>query len=294
MEGYMMSARLKTRQSRTAVGQALSKIILYVIVIIGAVLSFLPFYWMLVLATHSTQTIFHYPPPLLPGNHLVANYLNMLKVIPFWKNFLNSLIVASVTTFLTLLFCSMGGYAFAMYRFPGRNQLFSLMLGTMMVPSLVMLIPWFIVISRIGWINDLKALIVPGAVSAFGIFWMRQYVLANISAELVDAARVDGCSEFAIFFRIIAPLLKPAYGALGIMTFMGSWNAFFYPLVVLKKVEVATLPLALQILRGDPYRGGDYGVLMFGTALAMLPILIAFWAASRQFISGLTAGALKG
>ncbi len=290
----MMSARLQTRQSRTAVGQALSKIILYVIVIIGAVLSFLPFYWMLVLATHSTQTIFHYPPPLLPGNHLVANYLNMLKVIPFWKNFLNSLIVASVTTFLTLLFCSMGGYAFAMYRFPGRNQLFSLMLGTMMVPSLVMLIPWFIVISRIGWINDLKALIVPGAVSAFGIFWMRQYVLANISAELVDAARVDGCSEFAIFFRIIAPLLKPAYGALGIMTFMGSWNAFFYPLVVLKKVEVATLPLALQILRGDPYRGGDYGVLMFGTALAMLPILIAFWAASRQFISGLTAGALKG
>jgi len=290
----MMSARLKTRQSRTAVGQALSKIILYVIVIIGAVLSFLPFYWMLVLATHSTQTIFHYPPPLLPGNHLVANYLNMLKVIPFWKNFLNSLIVASVTTFLTLLFCSMGGYAFAIYRFPGRNQLFSLMLGTMMVPSLVMLIPWFIVISRIGWINDLKALIVPGAVSAFGIFWMRQYVLANISAELVDAARVDGCSEFAIFFRIIAPLLKPAYGALGIMTFMGSWNAFFYPLVVLKKVEVATLPLALQILRGDPYRGGDYGVLMFGTALAMLPILIAFWAASRQFISGLTAGALKG
>lgn len=289
-----MSARLQTRQSRTVVGQALSKIVLYVIVIIGAVLSFLPFYWMLVLATHSTQTIFHYPPPLLPGNHLVANYLNMLKVIPFWKNFLNSLIVASVTTFLTLLFCSMGGYAFAMYRFPGRNQLFSLMLGTMMVPSLVMLIPWFIVISRIGWINDLKALIVPGAVSAFGIFWMRQYVQANISSELVDAARVDGCNEFAIFFRIIAPLLKPAYGALGIMTFMGSWNAFFYPLVVLKKVEVATLPLALQILRGDPYRGGDYGVLMFGTALAMLPVLIAFWAASRQFISGLTAGALKG
>jgi ABC-type glycerol-3-phosphate transport system permease component len=188
----------------------------------------------------------------------------------------------------------MGGFAFAKYRFPGRDYLFAGMLGTMMVPSLVMLIPWFIIISRLDWVNDLKALIVPGAVSAFGIFWMRQYIAANVHSELLDAARVDGCSEVMIFFRIVAPLLKPAYGALGIMTFMSSWNAFFYPLLVLKKTESATLPLALQILRGDPYRGGDYGVLMFGTALAMLPILIVFWAASRQFISGLTTGAIKG
>jgi ABC-type glycerol-3-phosphate transport system permease component len=270
------------------------KAALYAVLIVGAVLSVFPFYWMLVLSTHTMQAIIHYPPPFLPGDNLVANYTNMLKVIPFWRNFMNSLLVALATTSLTLVFCSMGGYAFAMYRFPGRNVLFAGMLGTMMVPSLVMLIPWFIIISRLDWINDLKALIIPGAVSAFGIFWMRQYISANIHAELLDAARVDGCSEVMIFFRVVAPLLKPAYGALGIMTFMGSWNAFFYPLLVLKKTEAATLPLALQILRGDPYRGGDYGVLMFGTALAMLPVLIAFWAASRQFISGLTAGAIKG
>ena len=181
-----------------------------------------------------------------------------------------------------------------MYKFPGREKLFSLMLSTMMVPFLVLVIPWFIVISRLGWLNELKALIIPGAVTAFGIFWMRQYIAGNIPPELLDAARIDGCHEFTLFFRVVAPLLSPAYGALGIMTFMGSWNNFFYPMLVLKRPEVMTLPLALQFLRGDPYRGGDYGVLMFGTAAVMLPILIVFWAASRRFISGLTAGAVKG
>jgi ABC-type glycerol-3-phosphate transport system permease component len=272
----------------------LTKTALYSVLVLGAFLSFFPFYWMLILSTHTMQEIIHYPPPFLPGDHLLENYTNMLKVIPFWQNFLNSLIAALASTALTLFFCSMGGYAFAKFRFPGREALFGGMLVTMMVPALVMLIPWFIIISRLDWVNDLKALILPGAVSAFGIFWMRQYIAANVHSEILDAARVDGCTEVMIFFRVVAPLLKPAYGALGIMTFMGSWNAFFYPLLVLKKTEAATLPLALQILRGDPYRGGDYGVLMFGTALAMLPVLIVFWAASRQFISGLTTGAIKG
>jgi ABC-type glycerol-3-phosphate transport system permease component len=271
-----------------------TKIGLYTLLIVGGLISAFPFYWMLILASHTMKSIIQYPPPFLPGSNLIVNYLNMMKVIPFWQNFMNSMVVSLSVTILTLLFCSLGGYAFAMYRFPGRRLLFGAMLGTMMVPSLVMLIPWFIIISRLNWVNDLKALIIPGAVSAFGIFWMRQYIATNIHSELLDAARVDGCSEVMIFFKVVAPLLKPAYGALGIMSFMGSWNSFFYPLLVLKKTESATLPLALQILRGDPYRGGDYGVLMFGTALAMLPILIAFWAASRQFISGLTAGAIKG
>lgn len=282
------------QSTRSVIAPILAKVLLYTILTGGAILSFLPFYWMLTLATHNTQTIFRYPPPLLPGGEIFSNYQKMLTVIPFWRNFFNSAVVATTSTLLTLLFCSMGGYAFAMYRFPGRNKLFFLMLSTMMVPWLVQLIPWFIIVSRLGWLNELKALIVPGSVSAFGIFWMRQYISANVPLELLDAARIDGCPEFTIFFRVVAPLLKPAYGALGIMTFMMRWNDFFYPLLVLKKPQIATLPLALQLLRGDPYRGGDYGVLMFGTALAMLPVLIVFWAASRRFISGLTAGALKG
>ncbi len=272
----------------------ITKIVMYLFLIIGAILSFLPFYWMLTLATLDSKAIFQFPPPLLPGHNTLINYKNMMTVIPFWRNLFNSAFVATCVTGLTLLFCSMGGFAFAMYKFPGRNKLFALMLSTMMIPGLVQLIPWFIIISRLKWINHLEALIIPSAVTAFGIFWMRQYIAANIPAELLDAARIDGCPEFTIFFRVIAPLLSPAYGALGIMTFMGSWNNFLYPLTVLRKKDVATLPIALQLLRGDPYRGGDYGVLMFGTALAMLPILIVFWAASRKFIAGLTAGALKG
>ncbi len=289
-----MGDYLLSRSKGQVASGIITKVGLYAFLLVVAVLSFMPFYWMLILATHDTQTIFQYPPPLLPGGNALINYQNMLSVIPFWTNFLNSAIVAMAVTFSTLLFCSMGGYAFAMYKFPGRNILFILMLATLMVPFLVLIIPWFIIISRFGWLNDLKALIVPGAVSAFGIFWMRQYISSNISFELLDAARIDGCSEFMIFFRVVAPLLGPAYGALGILTFMGSWNNFFYPLVVIKDTDIATLPLALQLLRGDPYRGGDYGVLMFGTALGMLPVLIVFWAASRRFISGLTAGALKG
>lgn len=289
-----MGDYLLSRSKGQVASGIITKVGLYAFLLVVAVLSFMPFYWMLILATHDTQTIFQYPPPLLPGGNALINYQNMLTVIPFWTNFLNSAIVAMAVTFSTLLFCSMGGYAFAMYKFPGRNILFILMLATLMVPFLVLIIPWFIIISRFGWLNDLKALIVPGAVSAFGIFWMRQYISSNISFELLDAARIDGCSEFMIFFRVVAPLLGPAYGALGILTFMGSWNNFFYPLVVIKDTDIATLPLALQLLRGDPYRGGDYGVLMFGTALGMLPVLIVFWAASRRFISGLTAGALKG
>lgn len=289
-----MSLNGARRSTFSVISSLFVKVVLYATLTGGAILSFLPFYWMLILSTHNTQRIFRYPPPLLPGGNLIINYQNMLPVIPFWRNFFNSASIAITTTLLTLLFCSMGGYAFAMYRFPGRDRLFFLMLSTMMVPWLVGLIPWFIIISRLGWLNDFKALIVPGAVSAFGIFWMRQYISANIPTELLDAARIDGCSEFMIFFRVVAPLLSPAYGALGIMTFMGSWNSFFYPLLVLKDSKMATLPLALQILRGDPYRGGDYGVLMLGTALAMLPVLLVFWAASRRFISGLTAGAVRG
>jgi ABC-type glycerol-3-phosphate transport system permease component len=266
----------------------------YLLLILGAVIAFFPFYWMLTLATHKSQMIFRYPPPLLPGTNLLKNYQAMLSVIPFWQNFWNSTIVAVSITLLTLLLASMGGYAFAVYKFPGRDKLFALMLSTMMVPFLVQVIPWFIIISRLGWLNELKALIIPGAVSAFGIFWMRQYVAANVPLELLDASRIDGCHEFTIFFRVVTPLLSPAYGALGIMTFMTNWNNFFYPLIVLKKTQALTLPLALQMLYGDMYRGTDYGVLMFGTSLAMLPILIVFWASSRRFIAGLTAGALKG
>jgi multiple sugar transport system permease protein len=275
--------------------RVVGRVLFNLILLAGAFLSAFPFYWMLILSTHSTTEIFRWPPDFLPGRHLIANYEGMLGIIPFWRNLFNSAFVATTHTALSLLFCSMGGYAFAMYRFPGRDKLFALMLATMMIPWMAGIIPWFILISKwLHWINRYEALIIPGVASAFGIFWMRQYVQETVPAELLDAARIDGCPEFLIFFRVVAPLLAPAYGALGIMTFMGSWNAFMGPLLVMQEKTMYTLPVALALLRQNPQRGYDAGVLMLGTSMAVLPILIVFLMAARRFMAGLTAGALKG
>ncbi|BAL99266.1 MULTISPECIES: carbohydrate ABC transporter permease [Caldilinea] len=286
-------AKRKRRAKRW--GRLAREIVFNGILLLGAFLSAFPFYWMFILATQNTNQIFSWPPQFTPGESLMTNYQTMLSIIPFWRNFANSLFVGITHTALALLFCSMGGYAFAMYRFPGRDWLFALLLATMMVPWIAGIVPWFILISKwLQWINRYEALIIPGAASAFGIFWMRQYVQESIPSELLDAARIDGCPEFLIFFRIVAPLLMPAFAALGIMIFINNWNAFLGPLLVMQDKSMYTLPVALALLRQDPRRGFDAGVLMLGTAMATLPMLIVFLAATRRFMAGLTLGALKG
>jgi multiple sugar transport system permease protein len=291
----MTTAEVSVFKSRRKWRNVWEKGLLNGLLLLGAVLSAFPFYWMLVLATHSTMEIFHWPPLFLPGTNIMINYEVMMSIIPFWRNLFNSAFVAVTHTFLVLILCSMAGYAFAMYRFPGRDKLFAIMLATMMIPWLVGIVPWFILMSKwLHWINRYEALIIPGAASAFGIFWMRQYIRSTIPSELLDAARIDGCPEYQVFFRVVAPLLAPAYGALGIMTFMGSWNAFMTPLLVMQDKVMYTLPVALALLRQDPQRGFDAGALMLGTSMAVLPILIVFLLAARQFMAGLTMGALKG
>ena len=259
-----------------------------------AVLTFFPFAMMIIQATHTSEEILTVPPPLGPGAHAAGNYAKVVSVVPFWRNFANSVIVSASITALTLLFCSLGGYAFAVYEFPLKKILFATLLGTMMLPWLVDLIPWFIIVTRLHWLNSFLALVVPSAVSAFGVFWMRQYISGNVPPELLDAARIDGCPEGLIFFRVVVPILTPALAALAIMNFLPAWNSFFYPLLVLTRPKVMTLPLVLNLLRGDPYRGMDYGVLMTATTMALAPVMIVFWLAARRFISGMTAGAVKG
>jgi multiple sugar transport system permease protein len=291
----MATAELSRGRSHSQGSQLLWRILFYGILLLGAFLSAFPFYWMLVLGTQSTIQIFQWPPMFLPGSHLVSNYQTMMTIIPFWRNLFNSAFVAVTHTALVLLLSSMAGYAFAMYRFPGRDWLFAFMLATLMIPWMAGIVPWFILISKwLHWINRYEALIIPGAASALGIFWMRQYIQGTIPSELLDAARIDGCPEFLVFFRVVAPLLAPAYGALGIMTFMGNWNAFLQPLLVMQEKTMYTLPVALALLRQDPQRGFDAGALMLGTSMAVLPILVIFLLAARQFMAGLTMGALKG
>lgn len=270
----------------------MKQVSLYTILILIALIMLLPFYMMLVMSTRSTNEIYSFPPALTFGSSLGQNFTNMNNSVNFLRAFANSTIVTVSFTILVLVFCSMGGYAFAIYRFPGRNKLFALLLATMMVPWTAGIIPWFIMMSRFGWINDFRALIIPGSANAFGIFWMRQYCQNNVPLSLVEAARIDGCSEWTVFPRVIAPILLPAYASLGIMQFVNVWNDFMQPLLILRRPEMQTLPLLLRSMVSD--RGTDYGALMLASTCTVLPLLIVFLFMSKFFMSGLTSGAVKG
>lgn len=267
------------------------KIALYLVLITIALIMLTPFYMMFVMSTLHTSEIYSFPPVLTFGTNLVENLKNMSDKIDLFRAFRNSLFVTGSYVVLVLFFCSIGGYAFSVYDFPGKKQLFTILLGTMMVPATAGMIPWFIMMSRFGWVNSYKALIIPGCANAFGIFWMRQYCQNNVPKALMEAARIDGCSEWTIFFRVIAPILKPAYASLGIMQFVNQWNEFTQALLILKKEKLYTLPLILRSLVTD--RGTDQGALMVASTCAVLPLLICFLCASKFFMDGLTAGAVK-
>ncbi len=267
------------------------KIVLYAILLLVAAVMLLPFYMMFVMSTRTTAEIYSFPPFLTFGSNLIENIKNMAEAVNFGQAFLNSTIVTCSYVFLVLLFCSIGGYAFAVYNFPGREVLFAILLGTMMIPATAGIIPWFIMMSKFKWINTFWALIIPNCANAFGIYWMRQYCKNNVPVALMEAARIDGCSEWTIFFRVIAPILKPAYASLGIMNFVNVWNDFMQPLMVLRTEKLQTLPLMLRSMVSD--RGTDYGAMMLASTCVVLPLLIVFLCASKYFMSGLTAGAVK-
>ena len=263
----------------------------YCIVGVGALIMLAPFYFMFVFATHSRTEIFQLPPPLFFGDDFLGNLKILTERLPFWRNLGWSLYVALASTALTLLFCSMGGYAFALFEFKYKKALFGLVMGTMLLPSFMNMIPTFMIMDVIGWIDQPRALYLPGAASAFGIFLMRQFVATSIPKDLIEAARMDGCGELSIYWRIVLPLLKPALGTLGLITFIASWNNFIGPLIVMRSPEMYTLPLALRSLQSPV--DTEWGALMAGSAIATLPLLVLFMLSSRQLISGLTAGAVK-
>jgi multiple sugar transport system permease protein len=263
----------------------------YCIVGVGSLIMLAPFYFMFVFATHSRADIFSLPPPLFFGNDFFNNLKILTDRIPFWRNLGWSVYVAIASTALTLLFCSIAGYAFALFEFRWKNALFALVMGTMLLPSFMNMIPTFMIMDALGWIDQPRALYLPGAASAFGIFLMRQFVTTSIPRDLIEAARMDGCSEFGIYARIVLPLLKPALGTLGLITFIASWNNFIGPLIVMRSPEMYTLPLALRSLQSPV--DTEWGALMTGSAIATVPLIVLFMISSRQLISGLTAGAVK-
>ena len=263
----------------------------YLLVAVGALVMLLPFYFMFVFASHSRTEIFNLPPPLFFGSDFLLNLDILTTKIPFWRSLGWSLYVALASTGLTLLFCSMGGYAFAMFEFRFKQPLFLLVMGTMLLPSFLGMIPTFMIMDAFGWIDQPRALYIPGAASAFGIFMMRQFVTTSIPRDLIEAARMDGCGEMGIYWRIVVPLLKPAMGTLGLITFIASWNNFIGPLIVMRSPEMYTLPLALRSMQSPV--NTEWGAVMAGSAIATLPLLVLFAISSRRLIDGLTAGAVK-
>lgn len=264
----------------------------YAIVGIGALMMLGPFWFMFVFATHTNREILSLPPPLWFGDAFLDNLRQLLTSLPFfWKNVGWSFYIALIATALNLFFCSLAGFAFALYDFKYRNALFAFVMATMLLPSFVGMIPTALIMSWLEWMNQPRALYVPGAVGALGIFMMRQYIASAIPRELIDAARIDGCGEFAIYWRIVLPLIGPALGTLGLITFIGSWNNFIGPLIVIRDMEMYTVPLALRSLQGTGQI--PWGPISAGSAIAVLPLLVMFMLASRRLIEGLTAGAVK-
>ena len=263
----------------------------YLFVGIGALFMLAPFWFMFVFATHSRGEIYNLPPPMWFGDDLAANFKLLTERIPFWRNLGWSLYVALMATGLTLLFCSMAGYAFALMEFRFKRPLFGLVMATMLLPSFMNMIPMFMIMDALGWIDQQRALYIPGAANAFGIFLMRQFAASAVPKELVEAARMDGCGEFSIYWRIVLPLMKPALGTLALITFIQSWNNFINPLIVMRSLGNYTLPLALRSLQST--LNTEWGALMCGSAIATIPLIVLFAITSRQLIAGLTAGAVK-
>ncbi len=263
-----------------------------VVLAIGGLLMLAPFYFMFVFASHPRTEIFSMPPPMWFGDHFLSNLRILESKIPIWLNLGWSVYVALINTGLTLLFCAMGGYAFAMFNFRFKDGLFALMMGTMLMPSFLGMIPSFLIMDFLNWIDQPRALYLPGAAPAMGIFLMRQYIMSAIPRELVEAARMDGCGEFQIFRHIIVPLLGPVFGTLGLISFISSWNNFIGPLVVMRSVEKYTFPLALRSVQSPV--DTEWGALMVGSAIAVVPLLIIFIFSSKRLIDGLTAGAVRG
>lgn len=262
----------------------------YAVLAIWTVLSLMPLYWMGTISLMNVVTLLRMPPDLLPWPISLENYERLLlgSMLLRWE--FNSALVAGANTLISLFVSSFYGYIFAKKVFPGRELFFWVLISTLMVPFHVITIPVFLMFRNFHMINTYWALIVPGLFSAFGVFLMRQ-VMRTLPTELVEAAKIDGCSEFGIYWRVMLPLAKPGLAVLGIFTFVNNWNDFFWPLIVLNDSEMYTLPVGLPTLQAQ---WTDYGLLMAGSVLAALPTIAVFLAFQRYFLQGITVGAVKG
>ncbi|MEU0074841.1 carbohydrate ABC transporter permease [Streptomyces sp. NPDC006332] len=257
----------------------------------GVVISVFPFYWIVVMATNTSQDIYAYPPKLWFGGNLMTNIHHLFDKMDFFGSMFNTLTVAVCTTVLVLFFDSLAAFAFAKYEFPAKKFLFGLLLSMYILPTQLAIIPQYEIMVQLGWLGTLKALIVPAAANAFGIFWMRQYTTTSVPDELLDAARIEGAGFLRLYWHVVLPCVRPALAFLGIYTFIAAWNDYILPLVMLVNPDHLTLQVALaQLYAGH---STDYSMVMSGVLLSVIPLVLVFTFFARGFIADATKGALR-
>ena len=271
-----------------------SRIASHFVVAFGAIFMMLPFFWMLSAAVKRREDIFVLPPVWIPENILWQNFVDVWTQVPMAQAYVNSLKIAGVVTVATLLTSSLAAYAFAKIEFPGKRVSFATLMATIMIPSQATLIPVFILMSRVGWIDTHWPLIVPPSLTnAFGVFLLRQFFM-GVPNDLIDAARIDGANPFQIYLRVAIPIVRPALMALAIFTFLNNWNAFLTPLIYINSQELWTVPLLISNFQDAYGVETEWGLLMAASSLALVPVLIVYIFAQRYFIEGAALTGLKG
>lgn len=252
-----------------------------------------PFLWMFSTSMRPATEAYDLPPKWLPFPLQSENYINAVTgAVPLLHNMLNSAVIAIAVTLAQVVLCPMAGYAFARLRFPLRNVLLVTLLASLMVPVQVTIIPLFILMRNLGLINSPLSLILPALTGAFGVFLMRQFFL-GLPEEILEAARIDGAGPFTVYRLVALPLAKPGLSALGVITFLATWNAYFAPSIFLNSIDTATMPLALVLMLG-PYKTGDVAMIMAATTIAILPAFLVYLVAQRWIVESLTSSGVKG
>ena len=252
----------------------------------------LPYVWMLVTSIKPLSEIQSYPPSFLVKNPTIEPYKDLFRMVPMARYLFNSLFVAGSVTLFNVFATSLAGYAFAKHRFWGRDKLFFLFIASLMIPWQVNIIPGFIIVKNLGWLNTYRGLIIPSAAwCAFGIFLCRQFIY-SVPNDFIDAARIDGCSEFMVYRKVILPLIKPVLATLAIFTFLQQWNNFVWPLVITNTSDMRTIPLALAVLTGQ--FGANIGMVMAGAVVATLPMLVVYLVFQKYIVKGIALTGLKG
>ena len=289
-------ARAATRRARRRRDYRRGGVWTYVFLLLLMAFSLFPLYWSFVVASHDNSALGAYPPVLTPGGNFRDNVDRLFNAgivnVDFAKALINSAIVASVVTLSVVFFSALAGFAFAKLSFRGSKLLFVVVIATLIVPVQLGVIPLYIEMNKFGWLNHLQAVIAPFLVSAFGVFLMRQYISSAVPNELIDAARVDGCHTLRVFWHVVLPAVRPIAAVLGLLTFMNTWNDFFWPLIVLTPHN-PTVQVAVSTLAGAAYVP-DYALILTGTFVSILPLLVVFLVLGKQIVGGIMKGAVKG